>query len=172
MAITPRIRVLVLRRDGSRCRLCGATAEQASLEVDHWLARAEGGSDDLDNLHTLCRDCNRGKGRLFFGMYAEFARQNPILRPQVRSAIRPPLEYQVSALRQIFDHLRSSGVREVTLYDLPRSLSLPLRDGVNPIFEPLSLGTVADGLEVLLVEGQLVDVDADDPFTLRFPTAE
>jgi 5-methylcytosine-specific restriction endonuclease McrA len=31
------------------------------LEVDHKVPVAQGGSDALDNLQTLCVDCNRGK---------------------------------------------------------------------------------------------------------------
>lgn len=57
------LRFDVLKRDGYRCQLCGRSAQQHGvvLEVDHKHARARGGKDTLDNLHTLCFDCNRGK---------------------------------------------------------------------------------------------------------------
>lgn len=52
----------VLKRDGYRCQLCGATqSDGVRLEVDHKLAKAKGGSDDLSNLWTLCWPCNSGK---------------------------------------------------------------------------------------------------------------
>lgn len=52
----------VLQRDNFRCQLCGRSAPNgAVLEVDHRTARALGGTDDLDNLWTLCWECNRGK---------------------------------------------------------------------------------------------------------------
>src|SRR5262245_13276333 len=63
--VTPSVRFAVLKRDGYRCRLCGAAPrddDAVRLEVDHITPRSRGGSDDLDNLWTLCFRCNRGKG--------------------------------------------------------------------------------------------------------------
>ena len=54
-----------LKRDKYRCRLCGASTadgDDVRLEVDHRIARANGGTDAPDNLWTLCFACNRGKG--------------------------------------------------------------------------------------------------------------
>lgn len=59
-----RIRFLVLRRDGFRCRYCGAKAPDVQLHVDHVVPRARGGSSDVANLVTACRQCNLGKGTL------------------------------------------------------------------------------------------------------------
>jgi hypothetical protein len=60
--VSKRQRFRILKRDGYRCTLCGhAAAEGARLEVDHRIARAEGGTNDDANLHTLCFSCNRGK---------------------------------------------------------------------------------------------------------------
>jgi len=64
--ISPKLRALVLSRDGSRCLMCGAKAGDlgVTLEVDHVVPVADGGTDDLDNLATLCQPCNRGKSSL------------------------------------------------------------------------------------------------------------
>lgn len=56
-----RKRFFVLKRDGFTCKMCGANGLGVKLEVDHILPVAEGGSDFLDNLQTLCFECNRGK---------------------------------------------------------------------------------------------------------------
>lgn len=61
-SIGNRLRFEVLRRDGFACRYCGATGDDAALEVDHIEPRSKGGSDDIDNLITACFACNRGKG--------------------------------------------------------------------------------------------------------------
>jgi CO dehydrogenase/acetyl-CoA synthase alpha subunit len=61
--IQKRTRWLVLQRDGFKCCACGRTPKEdgVKLEVDHKISRAHGGSSDLENLWTLCFDCNRGK---------------------------------------------------------------------------------------------------------------
>lgn len=56
------IRVSVLHRDGHKCVFCGRNSKQTQLEIDHIIPFAQGGSHELNNLQTLCFDCNRGKG--------------------------------------------------------------------------------------------------------------
>ena len=41
--------------------LCGASGKTSKLEIDHKVPVASGGTDAMDNLRTLCFDCNRGK---------------------------------------------------------------------------------------------------------------
>jgi diadenosine tetraphosphate (Ap4A) HIT family hydrolase len=52
----------VLRRAGFRCDLCGISAEERALEVDHIVPRRHGGTDDVSNLRALCYKCNANKG--------------------------------------------------------------------------------------------------------------
>jgi hypothetical protein len=59
--VTKRLRYEVLRRDGFRCRYCGATPAQAELRVDHVIPDALGGSSEPTNLATSCEPCNSGK---------------------------------------------------------------------------------------------------------------
>jgi len=63
-AISKKLRLLILERDGYRCCLCGKTAKETKLEVDHRIPVVKGGTDSLNNLWTLCIDCNRGKSDL------------------------------------------------------------------------------------------------------------
>lgn len=62
--ISPLVRFSVWQRDGFRCTYCqrSAISEQIVLEVDHVIAVRDGGSNDLSNLTTACRPCNRIKG--------------------------------------------------------------------------------------------------------------
>jgi HNH endonuclease len=52
----------VLAKDNWTCCSCGRTpADGISLEVDHILPRSKGGTDNINNLQTLCKKCNIGK---------------------------------------------------------------------------------------------------------------
>ena len=62
-----RLRFLVLRRDGFRCRQCGASPANTpgvELHIDHTIAWASGGTTTVENLQTLCSNCNLGKSNL------------------------------------------------------------------------------------------------------------
>ena len=50
------LRRQVLQRDGWRCQSCGG---MANLEVHHQQFRSHLGSDNEDNLITLCTICHR-----------------------------------------------------------------------------------------------------------------
>ena len=60
--VTNRLRFAIYERDGYRCRNCGKTGSEASLEIDHVFPVSKGGKSTPDNLQTLCRECNRRKG--------------------------------------------------------------------------------------------------------------
>jgi len=61
--ITKTLRYQILKRDSFRCRSCGRDqGDGAKLEIDHTTPEALGGETTVENLQTLCRDCNRGKG--------------------------------------------------------------------------------------------------------------
>lgn len=59
-----KLRFEVFKRDHFTCQYCGRMAPDVILEVDHIEPVAEGGKDDILNLITSCRDCNRGKGKV------------------------------------------------------------------------------------------------------------
>ena len=58
-----KLRFEVFKRDSFKCQYCGRSAPGVTLEVDHIVPVAEGGKDEILNLITSCRDCNRGKGK-------------------------------------------------------------------------------------------------------------
>ena len=60
--MTDRLRYEVMSRDGFRCQICGATAQDGyKLHVDHIYPVSKGGKTELSNLRTLCERCNMGK---------------------------------------------------------------------------------------------------------------
>ena len=60
--VSNRMRFAIYKRDGYRCRICGANGYFDSLEIDHVKPIAKGGKSTFDNLQTLCRTCNKNKG--------------------------------------------------------------------------------------------------------------
>ena len=52
-------RLKVFERDGWRCRLCRA---QSNLVIDHIFPVSKGGGNQIENLQTLCMNCNELKG--------------------------------------------------------------------------------------------------------------
>lgn len=57
--MTPARRKRILERDGHACRICSCT--EGPFEIDHHLPIWLGGSDDDENLRTLCLNCHKGE---------------------------------------------------------------------------------------------------------------
>lgn len=65
--ISWRMRFLVMRRDNFKCQMCGrcpATDVGVILHVDHIHPWSKGGETVIENLRTLCEQCNIGKSNL------------------------------------------------------------------------------------------------------------
>lgn len=66
--INLRTRFLVMKRDNFKCCMCGrspATTPGLELHIDHIKPWAKGGETVIDNLQTLCSECNLGKSDLY-----------------------------------------------------------------------------------------------------------
>lgn len=63
LKLSPRQREAVMMRDAFRCQNCGRNAreDQVKLHIDHIVPWSKGGTDDMENLRTLCDECNLGK---------------------------------------------------------------------------------------------------------------
>lgn len=59
--ISDSLRFQVLKAAGGRCQLCGTSAKERPLDVDHIIPRSRGGKTELSNLQALCSKCNRSK---------------------------------------------------------------------------------------------------------------
>lgn len=65
--ISLKVRLKVLSRDNFRCVYCGSspvTSVGTKLHIDHIKPFSEGGENSINNLQTLCEECNLGKNNL------------------------------------------------------------------------------------------------------------
>lgn len=57
-----RLRLAILRRDMGLCQPCKARGRAtAATAVDHIKPKAQGGTDEPENLQSICDDCHRAK---------------------------------------------------------------------------------------------------------------
>lgn len=59
--IPPEVRIFIFERDKYQCQSCQYVFLKKELNLDHIIPLALGGSNDLSNLQTLCRQCNNKK---------------------------------------------------------------------------------------------------------------
>lgn len=56
-----RKRQQVFERDQYTCQVCGRVGQPSELEADHIINVARGGTDDMENLQTICIPCHEPK---------------------------------------------------------------------------------------------------------------
>jgi 5-methylcytosine-specific restriction endonuclease McrA len=56
-----RLRFEILKRDNSKCIMCGRSPPEVTVHVDHIISFSKGGKTIASNLRVLCSDCNLGK---------------------------------------------------------------------------------------------------------------
>ena len=59
--ISGSVRYEVLSRAKFRCELCGISADEKNIEVDHIHPKSLGGVDEISNYQALCYSCNAAK---------------------------------------------------------------------------------------------------------------
>ena len=67
-SIDNKLKYAVLQRDNSTCQRCGANIQNTpnvKLVIDHKIPVEMGGETVIDNLWTLCSECNGGKQAIF-----------------------------------------------------------------------------------------------------------
>lgn len=127
-------REAILNRDGYACQICGK--KHTRLEVHHIIFRSQSGTDDENNLITLCEDCHAGihSGKIVLNkkpkkMNFKYATHMSIIRSQLLKVYPDAIEtfgFVTKTNRENLnlpkDHfvdacVISSGGREFTLND-------------------------------------------------------
>ncbi|HAG79646.1 MAG TPA: hypothetical protein DCL61_00440 [Cyanobacteria bacterium UBA12227] len=54
-------KLLILRRAGYKCQICGTPLTGENFEADHRIPYSQGGPTEVWNAMALCTNCNRHK---------------------------------------------------------------------------------------------------------------
>ena len=143
-SLSKAVRFEVFKRDSFRCQYCGRSAPDVILEVDHIVPVAEGGKNDLLNLVTSCRDCNRGKSAKMLTDTTAIDRQKKQLeeanaiREQTEMLIKwkqellSLTEKQIDAIEDIVLTLTGYGFTETGRRNIIKLIN---RFGFNEVYE-------------------------------------
>lgn len=104
-ALSKKTRFEVFKRDHFTCQYCGRMAPDVILEVDHIKPIAEGGTNDMINLITSCRDCSRGKGKRKLSDNTELKKQQNELNDL--AAMREQSEMMISWKRELMQAIEN-----------------------------------------------------------------
>jgi hypothetical protein len=117
MSVSTRTRFEILKRDGFRCRYCGASSIDVLLHVDHVIARASGGTDDHENLVAACSDCNLGK--------------SDVPLDEIRAKSGPTIDDAIAHADQIRQYLEAQKSVEAAREEVVEYLCQYWRDNVG-----------------------------------------
>ena len=109
-SLSKSLRFEVFKRDSFRCQYCGRSAPDVILECDHVIPVASGGKNEMINLVTSCRDCNRGKGKKELSDLSAISMQKKQLDDL--NAMREQTEMMIEWKKELMS-LRSSQVNAV-----------------------------------------------------------
>lgn len=105
-------------RDGNRCLCCG---NRKQLQVDHISSFYFGGSNQLDNLQTLCKPCNQAKGieRISFRVNRTSLSIEPSHLPKIKTPsgadAREPKQWEMFLRRSVNLFYRCAAVESIEI---------------------------------------------------------
>ena len=125
----------MLKRDNNTCLCCGKKGHTAKLEMDHIKPNSMNGTTSIENLQTLCNECNQRKER----DEIDFKKlESPLDKPkdELRVFEKSRYESNVCALKRIinfFYHCQAvSELNEITANRINVTLEIKLHKGNKP----------------------------------------
>lgn len=133
------LRSFIFSRSNSQCVYCGAKAE----EIDHVVARSNGGTNSTYNLVASCRSCNEKKSNLglkAFGklMNKDYSHLKPKALPKHASIVQSARNYMIKEISKLVADTKSYDAW-LTTYNRDE-LGLPKQH----YYDALSVGNVQD----------------------------
>lgn len=114
MNVSKKVRFEVFKRDKFTCQYCGRKAPDVILECDHISPKSKGGSNNIINLITSCKDCNRGKRDIRLSDSSELDKQRKQLEElqERRQQIKMMMEWRKS-LNEIQNDILTEAIKYI-----------------------------------------------------------
>lgn len=146
--LSKKIRFEVFKRDKFTCQYCGRKAPDVILEVDHIKPISKGGTNDLMNLVTACKDCNRGKTNIELSDDSVVKKQEKIIqdRAEKKEQLEMYIEWRDS-LKEIEEQkidIVCNKLKELAYINVRESG----RKRLKKLIKEFGLGTVLDAVDI------------------------
>ena len=148
--ITKKTRFEVFKRDNFTCQYCGKMAPDVILEIDHIIPVSEGGDNELPNLVTSCRDCNRGKGKRKLSDRSELKIQQQQLKElaKKREQLQMMMEWRKELLN--FDNEQINAVESIFNQKLGRHFTEQGREIISKLIKRCGVALVCESVDVYI----------------------
>ena len=146
--LSKKIRFEVFKRDKFTCQYCGRKSPDVILEVDHIKPVSKGGTNDIMNLVTACKDCNRGKTNIELSDDSVIKKQEKIIqdRAEKKEQLEMYIEWRDS-LKEIEEQkidIVCEKLKELAYIRVRESG----RNKLKKIINEFGLGTVLDAVDI------------------------
>jgi len=160
-SISKKVRFEVFKRDKFICQYCGRHSPNIILEIDHVEPVSKGGSNDILNLITSCKECNRGKTNIQLDDESALAKQKKQLEElqERREQIELLLQW-----RNSLSNLKSDTVSLVVDYINSKIKNFSLNEtgmrNIEKLTKKFDLSDILDAIDIS--ESKYLQYDVDN----------
>ena len=150
IAVSKKTRFEIFKRDRFTCQYCGRKSPDVILEVDHITPVAEGGTNEMINLITSCRDCNRGKGKTTLSDETAVAKQQEQLEElqERREQMRMMVEWRKELVS--IQNEMVSAIEDIILAQTGAELTDMERIQIRDVIRRFGFEETAEAVEIAM----------------------
>ena len=127
------VKAFVLDRDGYTCRHCNGRSRETRLHVHHITWRSRGGSDDPENLLTLCKACHDGVHDGSVTLNARGKRKGPLRHAMHQIVINKRLLERIPGATATFGYITKTNREALGLPKTHYNDALVISSRGNPL---------------------------------------
>ena len=149
-SLSKKIRFEVFKRDHFTCQYCGRMAPDVVLEVDHIKPVSKGGTNDIVNLITSCKDCNSGKSNIELSDDSVIKKQQAQLQEvaERKDQLEMMLKWREELNQLDEDYI--DAVDDIFTSRTDWAMSISGRNKIKKLIKEFSLNEVMDATEIAL----------------------